>query len=186
MVGHLLYVQTPAGYERSVRLAPRGAICTASYSTWVASSKTYSEGSVGRNVMDLCTSGITCQRAGMIYRLGSIMKRPGLVNELSMFVAYGSFPPLTHTCFTSHSVSECVVQVFTLDPWSKPIVIPKLYSEILLNNTNFVLLILNIVFFLATNPLSDALSIIIIIKKNTLYELRICKLLTTNCTRIWL
>lgn len=41
--------------------------------------------------MDLCMSGIACQRAGKIYRLRFIMKRPGLVNEVSMFVGYGSF-----------------------------------------------------------------------------------------------
>lgn len=41
--------------------------------------------------MDLCMSGITCQKVWKIYRQRSIMKRPGLVNEVSMFVGYGSF-----------------------------------------------------------------------------------------------
>lgn len=46
---------------------------------------------MGRNVVDLYMSGITCQKVGKIYRQRSIMKRPGLVNEVSMFVGYGSF-----------------------------------------------------------------------------------------------
>lgn len=46
--------------------------------------------------MDLCMSGITCQKVGKIYRQRSIMKRPGLVNEVSMFVGYGSFSTSSH------------------------------------------------------------------------------------------
>lgn len=49
--------------------------------------------------MDLRMSGITCQKMGKIYRLRSIMKRPGLVNEVSMFVGYGSFFPIVTPVF---------------------------------------------------------------------------------------
>lgn len=64
--------------------------------TWVASSKDTVGDQWERNVMDLCMSGITCQKVGKIYRQRSIMKRPGLVNEVSMFVGYGSFSTSSH------------------------------------------------------------------------------------------
>lgn len=55
--------------------------------------------------MDLCMSGITCQKVGEIYRLRFITKRPGLANEVPMFMGYGSFLPLCYTCFLSHSIT---------------------------------------------------------------------------------
>lgn len=39
MAGHLHYVQTPLGQRRVRAFLQRPAICTAIYSTWVASSK---------------------------------------------------------------------------------------------------------------------------------------------------
>lgn len=63
--------------------------------------------------MDVFMSGITCQKAGKIYRQRSIMKRPGLVNEFSMFVGYGSFfPTSSHLFSLSHSVTVYVARVF--------------------------------------------------------------------------
>lgn len=94
----------PLGRRRARALTQRPPICTAVWSTWVASSKKYSGRSVGRNVMDLCMSGIACQRVGKIYRQRSIMKRPGPVNELSMFVAYASLFTSSH--LFSHLISR--------------------------------------------------------------------------------
>lgn len=64
--------------------------------------------------MDLCMSGITCQKAGKIYRQRSIMKRPGLVNEFSMFVGYGSFfSTLSH--LFSLSLCHCLCLLGSLE-----------------------------------------------------------------------
>ena len=65
--------------------------------------------------MDLCMSAITCQKAGgMIYRQRSIMKRPGLVNENSMFVGYGSFFSTSSHLF-SLSLCHCLCLLGSLE-----------------------------------------------------------------------
>lgn len=76
-LGHL----RPGGQaERGV---PRPPVRAAVWSSWAAAGQPgYSGSSAGRSVMDLCMSGIACQKEVKIYR-----QRPRPVNALSRFVA---------------------------------------------------------------------------------------------------
>lgn len=87
MAGHLHCIQTPLGQRTETALIQRPPIGTAIYSTWVASSEdTVGDRWEGMFWIYACQVS-PVKKVGKIYRQRYIMKRPGLVNEVSMVVA---------------------------------------------------------------------------------------------------
>lgn len=84
--------------------------------------------------MDLWMSGITCQKLVKIYKQRSIMKRPELVNEVSRFVSYGSFPPLQlfslllHQCLRLPLRVRCFYEPYNTEFIGNTFFLVKQYS----------------------------------------------------------
>lgn len=102
----------PRGQRRVTALVQRPSICTTIYSSWVVSSKD----TVGRNVMDLCMSGITCQKVGRYADWNPLWIGQGLkMSSPCLWVmalhphCYTSFLPL------ALSLHHCLNGVYNLD-----------------------------------------------------------------------